>query len=80
MVPVTGIDPIKPSSYRIPYMERLGQNKILRGTISVSFIYLFYPAGDTIRYDFYIRDRAYNDSNVESTSEIVLSANNVYTK
>ena len=41
-------DPLKPSAYRIPYMERLGQNKILKGTISVTFLYLFYSP---IRYN-----------------------------
>jgi hypothetical protein len=78
MVAAASNDPLKPSSYRIPYMERLGVNKILKGTISVTFLYLFYPAGDTIRYDFYIKDRALNESNVASTSEIVLSVNDIY--
>ncbi len=73
-------DPIKPSDYRIPYMERTGQNKILRGTVSVTFMYFFYePAlNDTIMYDFYIKDRAGNQSNVVSTPEIALSVNNTY--
>jgi hypothetical protein len=61
-------------------MERLGLNKILKGTISVTFLYLFYSPGDTISYDFYIKDRALNESNVESTSEVVLSVNDIYTK
>jgi hypothetical protein len=78
MVPAPDNDPLKPSSYRIPYMERLGQNKILKGTISVTFLYLFYSPADTIRYDFYIKDRALNESNVVSTGEIVLSVNNTY--
>ena len=60
-------------------MVRLGQNKILRGTISVTFLYLFYSPTDTIKYDFYIKDRALHESNVASTSEIVISTNNVYT-
>ena len=78
MVPAPDNDPLKPSAYRIPYMERLGQNKILKGTISVTFLYLFYSPADTIRYDFYIKDRALNESNVVSTSEIVLSVNKTY--
>lgn len=78
MVAAPDNDPLKPSPYRIPYMERLGQNKILKGTISVTFLYLFYYPTDTIRYDFYIKDRALNESNVVSTSEIVLSVNNIY--
>jgi hypothetical protein len=78
MVPAPDNDPLKPSSYRIPYLSREGQNKILRGTISVTFLYLFYSPSDTIRYDFYLKDRALNESNTESTSDIVLSVNNIY--
>jgi len=81
MLPVTDSkDPLLPySSYRIPYMERLGQNKILKGTISVILIYQSYSPTDTIRYDFYIKDRAENLSNTASTTEIVLAANQIYT-
>ena len=80
MVPAPDNDPLKPSSYRIPYMERLGQNKILKGTISVTFLYTFYETGDfnIIRYDFFIKDRADNKSNIVSTCEIPLSVNGIY--
>jgi hypothetical protein len=78
MVAAPDNDPLAPSPYRIPYMERTGQNKILKGTISVTFLYLFFSPTDTISYDFYIKDRALNVSNVISTSEIVLSVNNIY--
>jgi len=78
MVKAAANDPLQPSSYRIPYMERLGQNKILKGTISITFLYLFYSPTDTIRYDFYIKDRAQNESNVASTNEIVLGVNKTY--
>lgn len=78
MVPATASDPLKPAPYRIPYMERTGQNKILKGTISVTFLYLFYSPTDTIKYDFYIIDRALNQSNVASTNQIILSANSTY--
>jgi hypothetical protein len=73
-------DLLKPSSYRIPNLTRTGQNKILKGTISVTFLYLFYsPAdNDTIKYEFYLRDRNENYSNTESTGEIALSYNNIY--
>ncbi len=82
MVEVPGNDILDPSDYRIPYMERNGQNKILKGTIAVTFLYLFYSeeATDTIRYDFYLKDRADNLSNTESTAEIFLSENNIYKK
>jgi hypothetical protein len=79
MLPVTDQhDPLYPSSYRIPYMVRLGQNKILRGTVSVTFLYLFYSPTDTIMYDFYIKDRAKHESNVAFTGEIIISENNTY--
>lgn len=78
MVPATEDDPLYPSAYRIPYMIRLGQNKILRGTITVTFLYTFAAPGDTIKYDFYLEDRAYHHSNVASTSEIIISDNNIY--
>lgn len=80
MVPASASDPIKPYPYRIPYLERLGQNKILKGTISVTFLYLFYNPTDTIRYDFYLKDRDLNESNLESTAEIIISENNIYKK
>jgi hypothetical protein len=78
MTEAPGNDPLNPSSYRIPYMSRLGQNKILKGTISVIFLYLFYEPSDTIKYDFYLKDRTENSSNTESTGEIILSVNNIY--
>jgi hypothetical protein len=72
-------DPLLPySAYRIPYMERTGVNKVLKGTISITLLYLSYSEGDTIKYDFYIEDRALNKSNVASTNEIVLSTNKTY--
>jgi hypothetical protein len=75
----SGLDPLLPyATYRIPYMERLGQNKILKGTISVTMIYQSFAPGDTIKYDFYITDRALNVSNVASTNEIIVAKNNVY--
>jgi hypothetical protein len=82
MVQVPDNDILKPSSYRIPYMERTGQNKILKGDIVVTLLYLFYdPADmDTLRYDFKIKDRADHYSNEESTCEIPLSVNGVYVK
>ncbi|MEA1886294.1 MAG: hypothetical protein U9N72_03675 [Bacteroidota bacterium] len=63
----------RPYGYRIPYMEREGQNKILQGTIEITFLYWIYDVTDTIKYDFYIKDRAGNESNIESTCEIPFS-------
>jgi hypothetical protein len=80
MVQVPEDDFMKPYSYRIPYMESPSQNKILKGTVTLTFLYLFYPPedNDTVRYDFYLKDRADHISNTESTCEIALSVNNIY--
>jgi len=78
MVPAPDNDPLEPSDYRIPYLVRLGQNKILKGTVAATFMYLFYTPQDTIMYDFYIVDRASNESNTASTSEIIVTVNGVY--
>ncbi len=73
-------DPLNPSDYRIPYMTRTGQNKILKGTIAVTFMYLFYEIEntDTLKYEFYIMDRAENLSDTVFTVEIPLSVNGIY--
>jgi hypothetical protein len=82
MTEVPDNDLMKPAGYRIPYMERTGQNKILKGTITVTFFYEFYNIADsdTFKYRFYIKDRAENYSDTVYTSEIPLSVNSVYTK
>ncbi len=51
-------------------LDRTGQNKTIQGEIKVQVYYFLPPPYDTIRYDFYIMDRAGNKSNVESTSDI----------
>jgi hypothetical protein len=70
-------DLLKPSPYRIPFMDRQGQNKILRGTIEVTFLYLFYTPTDTIRYRFFVKDRAQHSSDTVSTCEIALNRNGI---
>jgi hypothetical protein len=75
LAPAPDDDPLKPSDYRIPYMERLGQNKILKGTISVTFFYEWGTPDDTIKYEFFIKDRAGHSSNSASTCEIALKVN-----
>ena len=77
---VANNDPLRPSSYRIPFMDRQGQNKILRGNISVTFLYLFYYPADTIKYVFYVKDRASHVSNTDSTCVIVLTMNSICNK
>jgi len=60
-----------PLNYRIPYIEKEGQNKAIKGEIQVDFIYLLFEY-DTIKYSFFIVDRALHKSNVETTPEITM--------
>ncbi len=78
IIPAPDDDPFKPTGFRIPYMDRVGQNKILKGNIAVEFSYLFYSEEDTIRYEFYVRDRAGNVSNTDSTSLIPVFSPGIY--
>ncbi len=64
-------NPNEPPYYTIfynPKLDRVGQNKTVKGIITLDIIDL--PDYDTIKYDFIIRDRAENNSNVESTADI----------
>lgn len=76
--PASQDDPLKPTGFRIPYMETIGQNTILKGNVTVIFQYLFFTEEDSIRYDFYVKDRAENISNIDSTSIIALFHNGTY--
>ena len=61
-----------PLNYRIPYIEKEGQNKALKGEIQVDFRYYHTFEYDTIKYSFFIVDRALHKSNVETTPEIAM--------
>ena len=58
-----------PLFYRIPFMETEGNNRTLKGEIDVVFEYLFIEY-DTIRYTFFLTDRAGHNSNVDTTTDI----------
>ena len=60
-----------PPYYSIFYnqkLDRVGQNRTVKGTITVTIIDI--PLYDTIKYDFFIRDRAGHNSNTESTTDL----------
>jgi len=63
---------LSPPYYRIPPLDREGQNKTLSGEISVEIEY-FTIDYDTLRYSFYLMDRAYHRSNVDTTDEIIFT-------
>jgi hypothetical protein len=57
--------------YTIKKADKLDRDgEPIEGEISVDIQYLLLPPFDTMRYDFYIVDRAGNKSNVESTADI----------
>ena len=61
-------------NYRIPYLyEQEGQNKTIKGDIKVDFTYTDPNKYKTIKYKFYIMDRALHKSNIDSTYEIKFS-------
>jgi hypothetical protein len=65
--------PIVPLNFRIPYFETGGNNKTLKGEIIVRDINHYPPFnGDTLKYQFYIVDRAGNMSNIEETDVMII--------
>ena len=60
-------------NYRIPYAKAPTQNKPYKADIQVDLEYpiAFFPY-DTIKYEFYIVDRAFNISNTVTTPELSL--------
>lgn len=78
--PVDADDPLKPSSYRIPYLEPIGQNDILKGTIDITLLYYIYSDTDTLLYSFSIKDRAGHYSNIDSTCVVVLGRSGIFPK
>ncbi|MBN1158933.1 MAG: hypothetical protein JXA61_06095 [Bacteroidales bacterium] len=65
--------PVDTLEYQIRYnekLDRIGQNKTIKGEISLLIYYFIQPPYDTIKYDFCIYDRARHQSNVESTTDI----------
>jgi hypothetical protein len=51
-------------------LHRDGEYTTIKGEIQVQIIFFITPPFDTMRYDFYIIDRAGHKSNVESTTDI----------
>jgi len=65
-------DLLVPLRYRIQNITPLGQNKTLKGTISVSINYNYYEINDTFKYNIYIYDRALHKSNIVETPELII--------
>jgi hypothetical protein len=63
--------PTGEQNFRIPYISRKGQNKILKGSIFIEFEYYKPVEYDTIFYTFYMVDRAFHKSNAD-TSDVII--------
>ena len=62
--------------YRIPYNEKLnrvGQNKTIKGTVKLNIDFYIDPEYDTMKYDFFIKDRADHESNVAESKDFSLN-------
>lgn len=59
-------------NFRVPYIERIGQNKTLKGTIYVDIEYKTIDY-DTIFYTFQLIDRSFKRSNTDTTSLIIFT-------
>jgi hypothetical protein len=70
VVPDSGHPPPFYRVERADALDRVGQNKTIRGTVTLKIGYYPVPEFDTMRYDFYIIDRAFHKSNIESTPDI----------
>jgi hypothetical protein len=58
--------------YRVPYMERIGQNKTMKGTITVDLEFTTIDY-DSIVYTYFLMDRAFNRSNTDTSSVVVFT-------
>ncbi|MBN2274577.1 MAG: hypothetical protein JXR41_05685 [Bacteroidales bacterium] len=63
-------DPLKYIIRHNEKLDRVGQNKTIKGEMKISIQYSIIPSQDTLRYEFYIRDRAMNQSNMAYTTDI----------
>jgi hypothetical protein len=64
------LDP--PYNARIPYLTPDDPNKAIKGIIVDTLALNPMPLHDTVKFKFYIYDRALNQSNVDSTPPIIL--------
>jgi len=66
-------DTLGPSfNARIPYLTPNDPNKAIKGIIIDTLILNPMPVYDTVKFKFFIYDRALNKSNVDSTPPIIL--------
>lgn len=63
-----------PLTYRMEYFETSGNNKTLKGEIRIQDLNHYASSlNDSIKYNFYIKDRAGNISNTAETDTIIFN-------
>jgi hypothetical protein len=65
-----------PFNQLFPYdekLDRVGQNKTIKGVVRIVILFPLSLQYDTMRFEFYIRDRALHKSNVEYTSDFAIT-------
>ncbi len=71
LVPADEDEVQTPLNYRIPYIKMTGRDKTMKGEIQVTFFYINFPY-DTIKYSFYVVDRAGHESNTAETPLLLI--------
>ncbi len=66
------VDLEPPYNARIPYLTPNDPNKAIKGIIVDTLILNPFPVYDTVKFKFFIYDRALHKSNVDSTPPIIL--------
>jgi hypothetical protein len=66
------VDLNPPYNARIPYLTPNDPNKAIKGIIVDTLILNPFPVYDTVKFKFFIYDRALHQSNVDSTPPIIL--------
>ncbi len=67
------IDLASPFNFRTSYIEPIGQNKTIKCTIFVDLDFYVPTEWDSVKFDFYMYDRALNKSNIATTGLIILN-------
>jgi hypothetical protein len=65
-----------PYNYRFKRISSPGRSKALEGEMKIKIPAPYYSPllepGDTVKYEFYIKDRTLNSSNTESTGPVII--------
>lgn len=67
---------VSPFNYRFQRINSPGRSKAIEGEMKIKIPAPYYSPllniGDTVKYEFYIKDRTINTSNIESTGAVII--------